>query len=46
MQKYSMSIRLLTRKDNIHMDLRTSRTQFLGKGRQHRDEDSENKILS
>ena len=33
-------------KDNIHMDLRTSHAQFLGKGSQCREEDSENKILS
>ena len=33
-------------KDNIHTDLRTSHTQFLGKGSHYREEDSENKILS
>ena len=31
MKKYSVPIRLLTVKDNIHTDLRTSHTQFLGK---------------
>ena len=31
-------------KDNIHTDLRTSHVQFLGKGNQDREEDSENKI--
>ena len=45
-EKYSMSIRLLTVKDDIHMDSRTSHAQFLGKGSQYREEDSENKILS
>ena len=33
-------------KDNNHTDLRTSNAQFLGKGSQYREEDSENKILS
>ena len=33
-------------KDNIHTDLRTSHTQFLGKASYYREEDSENKILS
>ena len=32
--------------DNIHMDLRTSHAQFMGKGSQYREEDSQNKILS
>ena len=45
MKKYSVSIRLLTVKDNSHTDLRTSYAQFLGKGSQCREEDSENKIL-
>ena len=35
-EKYSVSIRLLTVKDNIHTDLRTSHAQFLGKGSQYR----------
>ena len=39
-----MSIRLLTVKDNIHTDLRASHAQFLEKGRQYREEDSENKF--
>ena len=43
-EKYSVSIRLLTVKDNIHTDLRTSHAQFLRKGSQYREEDSENKI--
>ena len=33
-------------KDSIHTDLRTSHAQFLGKGSQYREEDSENNILS
>ena len=33
-------------KDDSHTDLRTSHAQFLGKGSQHREEDSKNKILS
>ena len=45
MKKYSVSIRLLIVKDNIDTDLRTSHSQFLGKGSQYREEDSENKIL-
>ena len=40
MKKYSVSIKLLTLKDNIHTDLRTSHAKFLGKGSQHREEDS------
>ena len=31
MKKYSVSVRLLTVKGNIHADLRTSHAQFLGK---------------
>ena len=46
MKKYSVSIRLLTVKDNSHTALRTSHAQFSGKGSQYREEDSENKILS
>ena len=46
MKKYSVSVRLLTMKDNSHTDLRTSHGQFLGKGSQYGEEDSENKILS
>ena len=45
-EKYSVSVRLLTMKDNIHTDLRTSHAQLLGKGSQYREEDSKNKILS
>ena len=30
-EKYSVSVRLLTVKDNIHTDLRTSHAQFWGK---------------
>ena len=37
---------LLTVKDNIHTDLRTSHAKFLGKGSQDREEDAENKVLS
>ena len=33
-------------KKNSHTDLRTSHPQFLGKGSQYREEDSENEILS
>ena len=39
-EKYSMSIRLLTVKDNSHEDMRTSHLQLLGKGFQHGEEDS------
>ena len=46
MKKYSVSIRLLTVKNNIHTDLRTSHAQFLGKGSQYGEEDSDNIILS
>ena len=38
-------MRLLTVKDNIHADLRTSHAHFLGKGSQYREEDFENKIF-
>ena len=41
-----MKKRLLTLKDNIYTDLRTFHAQFLEKGGQYREEDSENKILS
>ena len=44
--QYSMSIRLLTVKNNSHADMRTSHTQLLGKGCQHGKEDFKNKILS
>ena len=44
-EKYSVSIRLLTVKDNSHTDLRTSHAQVLGKSNQYREEDSENKIV-
>ena len=46
MKKYSVSIRFLTVKDNSHTDVRTSHVQFLGKGSQYREGDTENKILS
>ena len=46
MKKYSVSTKLLTVKDNIYTDLRTSHAQFLGKGSQHGEEDAENKPLS
>ena len=45
-EKYSVSIRLLIVKYNNHTNLRTSHAQFLGKGIQYREEDSENKTLS
>ena len=32
-------MKLLTVKDNSHTDLRTSHSQFLGKGSQYREED-------
>ena len=46
MKKYSMSIRLLTIKNNSHADMRTSHAQLLEKGCQHGEEASKNKILS
>ena len=46
MKKYSVSIRLLTVKNNSHTNLRTSHAQLSEKGRQYREEDYENKILS
>ena len=46
MKKYSMSVRLLTVKNNSHEEMRTSHAQLLEKGCQHGDEDSKNKILS
>ena len=46
MKKYSVSFRLLTVKNSNHADMRTSHTQFLGKGCQLGEEDSKNKILS
>ena len=45
-EKYSVSTRLLTVKNNNHTDLRTFHAQLSEKGCQHREEDSENKILS
>ena len=45
MKKYSVSVRPLMVKDNIQTDLRTTYAQFLRKGSQYREEDSENKIL-
>ena len=41
----SVSIRLLTVKNNSHTDLRTSLAQLLEKGCQYREEDYENKIV-
>ena len=46
MKKYSVSIRLLTVKNNSHTDRRTSHAQFSEKGCQYREEDYENKVLS
>ena len=46
MKKYSVSIKLLTVKNNSHADMRTSHAQLLGKGFQHGEEDPKNKILS
>ena len=45
-KKYSVSIRLLTVKNNSHMDLKTSHAQLSEKGCQYREEDYENKSLS
>ena len=45
-EKYFVSERLLTMKDKLHTDLRNSHAQFLGKGSQYREKDSENEILS
>ena len=45
-EKYSLSIRLLTIKNNSHADLRSSHTQLSEKDCQYIEEDSENKILS
>ena len=45
-KKYSMSIRLLTVKNNSHADMRTFHAQLLEKGCQHGEEDSKIKILS
>ena len=38
-----MSIRLLTVKNNSHVDMRTSHAQFWEKGCQYGEEDSKNK---
>ena len=46
MKRYSVSIRLLTAKNNSRTDLRTSHAQLLEKGCQYREEDYENKNLS
>ena len=46
MKKYSMSVRLLTLKDNSHADMRTSPAQLLEKGCQHGEEDSKKIFLS
>ena len=45
-KKYSVSIKLLTVKNNSFPDMRTSDAQLLEKGVQHGEEDSRNKILS
>ena len=44
-KKYSLAIRLLSMKGNVHTDLRTFHAQLLRKGSQYREEDSENKIV-
>ena len=44
-EKYSMSFRLLTVKNNSHEDIRTSHAQVLEKGCQHGEEDSKHKIF-
>ena len=46
MKKFSMSIRLLTVKNNSHTDLRTSNAHLSQKSCQYGEEDYENKILS
>ena len=46
MKKYSVSIRLLTEKNNSHTGLRTYHPQLSEKGCQREEEDYENKILS
>ena len=46
MKKYSISVKLLTVKNNSHADMRTSDVQLLEKGFQHEEKDSKNKILS
>ena len=46
MKKYSMSVRLLTVKNNSHADMRTSHAHPLEQGCQHGEEDSKNRILS
>ena len=45
-EKYSMSLRPLTVKNNSHADMRTSHAQLSGKSCQHGEDDSKNKILS
>ena len=45
-EKIFHAFRLLTVKNNSHVDLRTSHAQLLEKGFQHGVEDSKNKILS
>ena len=45
-EKYSVSMTLLTIKDDSHADMRISHAQRLEEGCQHREEDSKNKILS
>ena len=45
MKKYSISLTLLTVKNNSHADMRTSHAQLLEKGCQHGEEDSKNKVL-
>ena len=46
MKKYSVSVKLLTIKNNSHADMRTSHAQLLGKGFQHGEEDCKINILS
>ena len=46
MKKYSLSIRLLTVRNNSHTDLRTSHAKLLEQGCQNEEEDCENIFLS
>ena len=45
-EKYSVSIRRLTVKNNGHADMRTSHAQLLEKSFQHGEEYSKNKLFS
>ena len=44
MKKYSLSIRVLTEKNNSHMDLRTSQVHLSEKGCRYGEEDSKNRF--